>query len=303
MQSASSASTTQPLEPREPKAKQQPRPQELSSKALKNSTNDFGHFASSTLHLTLWQLYQKGKYTNFTVTCGGRSFQVHKVVESIENRIVLPDEEPDMVERLIQFLYTGNYVDGEYFDELPSTPALMEPDDIKEELWERFDGFLNILFDDSTHNSDYDPDEDSSTEEHPTEPLEYDSECSDHSSEFRPSENPYQEDCSVQLFTSLRMYVIGDKYDIPALQLLAKKRFTQTTACHWTTYNDFPAVLDELFTTTRTTDPLRRLVCTLMERDYATNPAMRIKIRPIVEKHGDLALNMLDLFSTHEQTA
>ena len=90
------------------------------------------------------------------------------------------------------------------------------------------------------------------------------------------------------------MYVIGDKYDIPALQLLAKKRFTQTTACHWTTYDDFPAVLDEFFTTTRSTDPLRRLVCTLMERDYATNPAMRIKIWPIVEKHGDLALKMLD---------
>ncbi|KAI9037152.1 BTB/POZ domain-containing protein [Aspergillus affinis] len=313
MESDSPSSTTQPLETGEPNGKRQPRPQELSDKALKNS-NDFGHFTSSTLQLSLWQQYQRGQYTDLTVTCGDRSFQVHKVVvcaqspffdaacggqfkESSESRIDLSDEDPEMVERLFQFLYLGNYADGEYFHELPSVPVLMTAEDVQTQVKDTSDGILYTSFDVSPpyfNDPEYDPDQETTTDEESADPLEYDSERTCESPVFDSNDDSYRNQHPIQLFTSLRMYVIADKYNIPALQLLARNRFTRTAEIHWRIYPEFPAVLDELYMTTAPADPLRQAVCMLIARYYFSHRSIRLTFRPIFAKHPDLSLALLD---------
>jgi hypothetical protein len=55
--------------------------------------------------------------------------------ESIDRVVDLPDDDPYILERLLQFLYTGNYEDGEYpVLNKASSSATMTPEEVQEEL-------------------------------------------------------------------------------------------------------------------------------------------------------------------------
>ncbi|CAO2654041.1 Nn.00g107740.m01.CDS01 [Neocucurbitaria sp. VM-36] len=71
--------------------------------------------------------YKEGEYTDLTITCGSLIFQVHQLVvcsacdffnntvkftagkEAEEKCIDLPEDDPEMIRRLISYLYLGNY--------------------------------------------------------------------------------------------------------------------------------------------------------------------------------------------------
>ncbi|PLB43255.1 hypothetical protein P170DRAFT_514520 [Aspergillus steynii IBT 23096] len=275
------------------------RPPPPANQIRRVSDIDVGHYISSTLQISLWHHYQSD-----------RSFRVHKVIvcaqspffdaacggrfkESSESKIDLPDDDPDMIDRLFQFLYLGNYTDGEYFDELPSIPAMTEPQEVQAQLSQKLERFTVAELSDSANDEDYPSEEDLQSPRDNDEHLEYGSLHSSHDWDRESGDEQYHENCPTQLFTSLRMYVIGDKYDVPALQLLAKTRFLRTAEHHWKTSEEFLAVLDELFVTTSTCDSLRWSVCRLILQDYMSSPNIRELLRPTLARHGDFSMKLL----------
>lgn len=84
-------------------------------------------------------------------------------------------------------------------------------------------------------DKEYQPEEEASDVPDTDEPLEYTSQCSVHSSDKESPDEPYNEDYPIQPFISLRMYVLADKYNVPALKLLAESRFLHIARGHWRT--------------------------------------------------------------------
>ncbi|KAI4703694.1 hypothetical protein J4E89_009917 [Alternaria sp. Ai002NY15] len=76
--------------------------------------------------LTWFRAYKNGDFTDLVISCGNSTFDVHSVVvgsaceffannikfggkEADERRIDLPDDDPEMIRRLIAYLYLGDY--------------------------------------------------------------------------------------------------------------------------------------------------------------------------------------------------
>ncbi|KAF1828597.1 hypothetical protein BDW02DRAFT_574738 [Decorospora gaudefroyi] len=79
-------------------------------------------------HPRILKAYNDSEFTDLTITCGPLTFEVHRVVvaggsacdffakalsfagkETEEKNIHLPDDDPDMIRRLITYLYLGDY--------------------------------------------------------------------------------------------------------------------------------------------------------------------------------------------------
>ncbi|KAH8430562.1 BTB/POZ domain-containing protein [Aspergillus melleus] len=342
-------------------------------------------------------LYKTGECSDLTVTCQGRTFQVHKAIvfpqcpylaaaydgrKTVDDTIDLPNEKPEFVALLFQFIYLGNYSDGEYLDELPAVQTMMETDSVDGELLTKDpDTIMSMkldskeyliyaedvddssLADDDTEDPIYEPEED--TDEEPCqsdEPFESDSQYeSDSQDGVKLEEEGVCEASSHQglvtsqvetmdtsndsdhklvilsirkkekeeenavshpkhpLSTSLQMYLLAKKYQIPALLLLAQERFVRSAEVYWTKQDHrveplddtdlehrlswktewtnpdgFVEVIDDVFTYTEPGDPLRRFLCNIISHDYSMQADIREKFRPLIEKHQDFAVRMLD---------
>jgi hypothetical protein len=104
---------------------------------------------------------------------------------------------------------------------------------------------------------------------------------------------PHRTDWPHSLFTSLRVYVMADKFDVPALKLLACKRFSQTAEKIYMTCEDFPAVVDEMYRNTPPNDiAMREIPCRLIANQYYEDKALRERVEPVMREHGDLAVGV-----------
>jgi hypothetical protein len=246
------------------------------------------------------------------------------VQESIGRVVDLPDDDPYILERFLQFLYTGNYEDGEYpVLNKASSSATMTPEEVREELDQApgidtagvSDGHGGVpetqsrdptraseeRNDESDGNDgDYVPEEDDEDEEDKEQSeIEYndfdESGGDDYAANLAgPSPQVHQTDWPHNLFTSLRVYVMADKFGVPALKLLARERFYRTAERTYTTCEDFPAVVDEMYRSTPPTDvAMREIPCRLIANQYSKDKALREKIVPIMREHGDLAVGVL----------
>lgn len=82
-------------------------------------------FSLESLSKNFYDLYLEGKYTDVTLMCKGKEFKAHKVLlvsrspvfkamfehdmkESSTNSVNLLDIEPDILEKFLEFMYTGN---------------------------------------------------------------------------------------------------------------------------------------------------------------------------------------------------
>ncbi|EFX04923.1 btb/poz-like protein [Grosmannia clavigera kw1407] len=192
--------------------------------------------------------------------------------EGLEHSVDLPDEDPDTVDRFFRFLYAGNYSDGEHYDDLPSNTALIAPG----------------------------PDSESPPAE---DTLDYDSDGSD----YMETEDGIEIDANLPLpsgwknraittlYTSLRVYIMADKYDVSALKLLSGERFKRTAERLWCEYDDFPAVVDLLYGSTMSGDPLREFVCALITHQYHGDAGLRARMKPVLEKNPDFAIKLLEM--------
>ncbi|KAF5876306.1 putative btb poz domain protein [Botrytis fragariae] len=107
----------------------------------------------------LARMLDSGRYSDLTIKCGNKVFKVHRNVVCLQSRplaahvdgaflealtgeINLPDDHPAIFERIIKFLYTGD------FDATPSTDETVKEassEHVKEPLIEAFDENSPVL--------------------------------------------------------------------------------------------------------------------------------------------------------------
>lgn len=96
------------------------------------------------------------------------------------------------------------------------------------------------------------------------------------------------------LFLPLRLYIMADKYDVPALRLLARDRFYRAAELVWAEAECFPEVVDELYRCTPETDTaMRDIVCRLVG-SRIKDDEIRTKMRPVIAEHGNFAVGVLE---------
>jgi hypothetical protein len=82
------------------------------------------------------------------------------------------------------------------------------------------------------------------------------------------------------LFSSVRVYAIAEKYDIPPLRELARQRFLDWASSNWAC-DDFPAIVREVFDST-----------------HASDRGLREVVLELVAKHADSFLERDDFLRT-----
>ncbi|KAH8811099.1 hypothetical protein F5884DRAFT_830995 [Xylogone sp. PMI_703] len=322
---------------------------------------------TTALYSSIEKLLFNEKFSDMIIRCGGRDFKAHRAVvctqssffdkaltggfqEGSSDVVELREDDPDVVERFLQFLYTGNYEDGEYPTlGKPSVVTMMTPEEVSEDLGvipglsdlgsidnkaiqipESTEELANFGVPDSGQNEAVDENQppvtgdatrdqsdigDSDYEQPPSEgsnaepPEEYNeffgySDRSD-TDESEPVPNgPVWEDPVVianhakngprNMFLSLRLYIMADKYDVPTLKLLARDRFYRTAEITWRDYDDFPDVVDELYTCTPDADlAMREIVCRLVGSSVAEEDDQRARFDAVMRKHGDFAVGVM----------
>jgi hypothetical protein len=96
------------------------------------------------------------------------------------------------------------------------------------------------------------------------------------------------------MFTSLRVYVMADKFNVPELKRLSRVRlFAGMYGTHLTS-SQFPALVEELYETTAKTDYLtREMPCRLLAAAYAEGSMEMAPMEDVMRRHGDLAVGVL----------
>jgi len=98
----------------------------------------------------------------------------------------------------------------------------------------------------------------------------------------------------LELFLPLRLYVMADKFDVPALKLLTRDRFYRAAELTWRDAECFPAVVDEMYTTLPPTDiAMREIVCRLVGFAIKDNE-QRERMEDVMRQHGDFAVGVMN---------
>ncbi|KAM0553364.1 hypothetical protein ACHAPJ_007377 [Fusarium lateritium] len=235
--------------------------------------------------------------------------------------IELPDDDPYVVRCFLEFLYKGNYCDGVNCDwGRPSLVAMLDPETVQRNLQNPAGVEQGTIpyhqlpapAEDKAESVDGDympPDE----EEEPGE--EYNELCGITVPEGNEKQDLSQEAAQKMerlsllpkaegikqlaslrddMALPLRLYVMADKFDVFALRLLARDRFYRAAELVWEEAESFPDMVDELYQTTPPGETaMRDIVCRLVGARIL-NPQVRDKMRPVMAKHGDFAVGVLE---------
>jgi hypothetical protein len=92
------------------------------------------------------------------------------------------------------------------------------------------------------------------------------------------------------LLTSVAVYLMADKFDVPALRLFARERFYRSAQVSLLGHPDLCDIIDEIYTMTRDTDDgIRCIPSRLVGAEYIFDPGLRAKVQPVMYKHGEFA--------------
>ncbi|KAI8689635.1 BTB domain-containing protein [Fusarium sp. Ph1] len=322
-------------------------------------------FCATSIHASLSKLLHSEKFSDMTIRCGGREFKAHRAIictqssffdralssnfkEAASRVVELPDDDPDVLERFLEFLYTGAYSDDvNHTWGKPSTAAMVSPEEVQENLNStpgvpedflvgderpstpcpglRNSNQVGPTGADSDENDlDYKPPSTTSTGSNSnSEPEEEYNEFygdSPSNSEQEPEHSPEKPSLSARFVMKLseldaldkeeamqrlvkirndmvlllRLYIMADKYDVPALRLLARDRFYRAVELEWEHAESFPDIVDELYLGTPQTDTaMREIVCRIVG-SRILNDRVREKMRPVMEKHGGFAVGIME---------
>jgi len=103
------------------------------------------------------------------------------------------------------------------------------------------------------------------------------------------------------LFSSVRVYAIADKYDIPPLKELARQKFSNWAESNWDCV-EFPAMVREIFESTPRTDRgLREVVLGLVTK-HVDDLLKKADFRIVLEEIGELGCRvLLQLVAKHSE--
>ncbi|EXA48735.1 hypothetical protein FOQG_12641 [Fusarium oxysporum f. sp. raphani 54005] len=202
--------------------------------------------------------------------------------ESTSRSIELPEDDPDVVERFLEFLYTGTYSDGVNFTcGKPAKAALLDPESVLQSLQQPACGSQETGMSSPAQGTEDWISKDERDEEPDEEYNEYDEDPDDSSDDGDVAGDEQSKlakvaeavafghcsrteglkqiaDLRSDMTLPLRLYVMADKYDVPALRLLARDRFYRAVELVWEEAECFPDVVDELYQTTPPTDTAMR---------------------------------------------
>ncbi|WAO84987.1 BTB domain-containing protein [Fusarium falciforme] len=305
-------------------------------------------FCATSIHASLSKLLHSEKFSDMTIRCGGREFKAHRAIvctqssffdralssnfkEAASRVVELPDDDPDVLERFLEFMYKGTYSDNvNHTWGKPSIVAMMSPEGVQENLNDTPgvpEDFLAVGptgADSDENDLDYKPPSSTSTGSNSnSEPEEEYNEYygdSTSNSEQEPEHSPEKPSLGTMsvmklselvaldkeeamqrlvkirndMALPLRLYIMADKYDVPALRLLARDRFYRAIELEWEHAESFPDIVDELYLGTPQTDTaMREIVCRIVGSRILSD-RVREKMRPIMEKHGDFAVGVME---------
>ncbi|KAF4963624.1 hypothetical protein FSARC_8409 [Fusarium sarcochroum] len=269
---------------------------------------------ASSSRAPIHNLLFNDKYSDITIICSDREFKAHRAIvctqcaffenafaSAPKKRIVrsfkLEAGEPEVFQRLLEFLYTGSYTDEG--DSLPQDNIEAKTKDIQERL--------NCP---------------------PRCPLPSNNASSESSQHVRrsirlksnaepmaqmegvegqePAGDPIIPEPSTppEITLALKIYLMADKYDVPALKLLARDRFYMAAKAHWVTKSwegsswdntqVFEDVVLEVFISTRPDDTaiwkaLCKLIAIKDEGDI-----MKRRMEEVMSENNDLASGVLE---------
>ncbi|KAF2134922.1 hypothetical protein P153DRAFT_329795 [Dothidotthia symphoricarpi CBS 119687] len=258
-------------------------------------------------------LLKSGAYSDLTVTCGDDSYKVHRVIvceradffaraikfggqKEAENRTIdLPEDDPDVIKLLIQYLYEGEYepllpTDGSE-GSLPRKVA--QPKIIPPPSTSGY-GQAPMTYD-FPHSCEYGY-------------CNYPRLCPHHicGTNCRYTCNmftcqicsppqlplPALNGTSFQLVTHAKVYEMADKYDVVGLKALAVEKLSR--ACeHFWDHDDFAVAANYAFSTTMENDRgLRDLVSTTISKHIELVEKPEIKV--LLSQFNGLALGILE---------
>lgn len=185
--------------------------------------------------------------------------------------IELKDDDPDTVERMISFMYNLDYKDEQNTDPQPASP----------ETGQHVDDEAGKIIDTITLTD----------EEDVHEPL----------ANIHKYGIPGRGDSQPALFSSVRVYAIADKYDIPPLKDLARQRFGDWAETNWDCV-EFPAMVKEVFESTPSTDRGLREVVFELVTNHVDVLLKKEYFRSVTEGIGELGLGvLLQLVEKHSE--
>lgn len=253
-------------------------------------------------------------------------------LQEASSGIVELEDDPEIVKLFLQFLYTGNYDNGiTPTNGLPSVPAMMTPEEVSEELSVSPGVFIPENINergevgqraaepdddkDATENGEDDGDygeafdyeleegeEDPSPSDAPEEYAEFgqfenvENLKADTTTKPLPTSGPEAEAIvHAEFLVPLRLYVMADRFDVPALKLLARDRFYRAAESRWEALLDFfPKVIAEIYRTTSPADTaIREIVCRLVGARIR-DEHIREALRPVMCEFGEFAVGVME---------
>ncbi|KAJ4269785.1 Kelch-like protein 10 [Fusarium torreyae] len=216
----------------------------------------------------------------------------------------MPEDDPDILECFLEFLYTGTYSDGVNSTwGQPSVEALMDHETVQRSLQvpagaEQENSNCEALDEnedpEEEYNEYYGENSHASTEEDEDDQRETAKRMEDLS--LLPKTEAIQQLARLRddMTLPLRLYVMADKYDVAALRLLTRDRFYRVAELVWEEAESFPDIVDEVYQTTPPGETaMREIVCRLVGARILDSQ-VRDKMRPLMVKHGDFAVGVLE---------
>ena len=256
----------------------------------------------AALYESIRSLHNQEQYSDLAVICGGnRIFKLHRAIvcpqsgffegacsggfmESLTGKIELPEEDPDIFDKLVQFLYTGGYVDGlmQVHDDEPnpSPAAMLSGKQVHDELG-------------PDHNRERRDDKDDAEAKDSSSPLSYrdlPEAKYQHQVQIKRIENSDVRDACEALRTCVKVYTMADKFLISPLKLLALDRFHALSKdVAFTCTEDYIKIAAELYENAPG-DMVMQEMCVRLVFDYCHHVGFVHQLDPIRGAFGTALL-------------
>ncbi|RBR16300.1 hypothetical protein FVER53590_05893 [Fusarium verticillioides] len=224
---------------------------------------------TSSIRASHYKLLWDGAYSDISIVCRGREFKVHRAIVCTQCewfgeafttppkkrtiRSVTLDEDPEVFQHLLEFLYTGTYT-----AQMPAAPDEAER---AKEIQDRLAAYPRCPIEKDTIKDSV-----------PERPVRRSNRLLSTTPATAPTANS-PSSMPHEILLAMHLFIMAQTYNIPALQLLCQDRFYTAGKNRWVnrTWTDWEAtkefedvVLDVYGSTQEVNTPLWRALCKLI---------------------------------------